>query len=672
MALLEVDDLRTYLFTRRGVNRAVDGVSFTLDSGRSLGLVGESGSGKSMTALSILRLVPQPVGQIVGGRIRFDGADLLAKSEAEMQRLRGGAISIILQDPLTSLNPLYTVGFQVGEAVAQHQRLAGRARLDAVIASLRQVRVPAPEVRRRDYPHQFSGGMRQRVVGAIAIACKPRLLIADEATTALDATIQAQYLALLRDLQRDLDLAVLFITHDFGIVAKMCDHVAVMYAGRIVEYADVRTIFQRAAHPYTRALLEAVPKVDTRVDRLYAIPGTPATGYARPPGCAFAERCAVALERCRQEAPPAVEVAPGHRAECWRAEEVYAGRLAVTSNGAGPAPAVRPVRTTRPAVASAPLIAVEDLRVYFPVRRGLPWRRRTVPLKAVDGVSFSIAPGETLSLVGESGCGKTTTARAILKLEEPTSGRVLWRGQELRTLTDPALRAYRAAVQAVFQDPYSSMDPRMRVGDFVAEPLLLHPELSAAERRERVATVLQQVGLRAEDAHLFPHQFSGGQRQRIAIARALASSPQVIVLDEPVSSLDVSIRAQIMNLLKELQDRLGLSYLFIAHHLGTVRYMGHRVGVMYLGQLVELAGAEELFTRPRHPYTRALLSAALPDHPDVQREEVLLQGEVAAATAVPPGCRLHPRCPFAQPVCAEVEPAWREVAPGHWAACHFA
>lgn len=677
MPLLEVHDLQTFLFTRRGVNRAVDGVSFTLDSGHSLGLVGESGSGKSMTALSILRLVPEPMGKIVGGSVRFDGADLLAKPESEMRRVRGAEISIILQDPLTSLNPLYTIGFQVGEAIGLHQHLRGRARLDEVIASLQQVRVASPATRLKDYPHQFSGGMRQRVVGAIAIACKPKLLIADEATTALDATIQAQYLALLRDLQRDLDLAVLFITHDFGIVAKMCDHVAVMYAGRIVEYADVREIFNRPAHPYTRALLEAVPKVDSAVDHLYAIPGAPATGFSRGVGCSFADRCARVVDRCRHERPPTVQVAPGHLSECWRAEEVHGGAVATASLLA--AAAARPIAAGAPSNGAAPaamrtgepIITVDTLRVHLAVQQGPIYRRRTVPLKAVDGVSLSIGQAETLSLVGESGCGKTTTARAILKLEEPTSGRVLWQGKDLRRLTGPETRAYRTAVQAVFQDPHSSMDPRMRVGDFVAEPLIVNSQLSAQARRARAAEVLDQVGLRAEDVHLFPHQFSGGQRQRIAIARALASSPQLIVLDEPVSSLDVSIRAQIMNLLKELQGRLGVSYLFIAHHLGTVRYMQHQVGVMYLGQLVELAGSEELFTNPLHPYTRALLSAALPDHPDVRREEVLLRGEVAAATAVPAGCRLHPRCPFAMPVCAEVEPEWKQAAPGHWTACHL-
>jgi peptide/nickel transport system ATP-binding protein len=531
--------------------------------------------------------------------------------------------------------------------------------------------------------------MRQRVVGAIAIACKPQLLIADEATTALDATIQAQYLALLRDLQHELNLAVLFITHDFGIVAKMCDQVAVMYAGRIVEYAGVREIFNRPAHPYTQALLHAVPKVDSRIERLYAIPGVPATGHTLFEGCPFAPRCAAVIEQCHHERPPVIHLDDGHFAECWRADEVHQGKLvSVSGDGPGaPASAADARPTThqlagrvavtvldRDASAAGPsdeVIAAEDLRVHFPVRRGPVLNRQTVMLKAVDGVSFQIRPGETFSLVGESGCGKTTTARALLSLESPTSGAARWRGKDISSLRADEMCRYRAGVQAVFQDPYSSMDPRMRVGDFVAEPLSLETSLSAQDRRGKVEEVLRHVGLRAEDAQLFPHQFSGGQRQRLAIARALVSSPSLIVLDEPVSSLDVSIRAQIMNLLKELQAELGLSYLFIAHHLGTVRYMSDTVAVMYLGRIVELAPAESIFRDPQHPYTRALLSAALPDHPDVHRDEVLLKGDVAAATDIPGGCRLHPRCPFALPQCSEVEPEWRELSPGHWAACHL-
>ncbi len=682
MALLEVDNLRTYIYTRRGVNRAVDGVSFHLDRGRSLGLVGESGSGKSMTVLSMLRLVPKPAARTIGGEIRFEREDLLTKSEKEMRRIRGGGIAIILQDPLTSLNPVFNVQYQVGESVRLHQHLSGRAQLDRVIDSLRRVHVPSPEIRMKDYPHQFSGGMRQRVVGATAIACEPKLLVADEATTALDATIQAQYLALLRGLQKDLNLALLFITHDFGIVAKMCDDVAVMYAGRIVEYADVRETFNHLAHPYTLALLEAVPKVDRRVDRLYAIPGSPATGWTESPGCPFASRCTFAIDRCTQEKPPLVIVKAGHTSECWRAEEVYAQSMGVMATGdrdTGVHDAAAKAIIKDPVVASTDgnvqlsnkILQVENLHVFFPVKRGLLFKRQTLLIKAVDGISFDLNEGETFSIVGESGCGKTTTTRAVLKVEVPTEGRVLWHGKDIQELTDEEMRAHRSAVQAVFQDPYSSMNPRMRVGDFITEPLLINTTLSKSERRERAEKALVQVGLRADDINNFPHEFSGGQRQRIAIARALSSSPRVIVLDEPVSSLDVSIRAQIMNLLKDLQEREGFSYLFIAHHLGTVRYMSQMVGVMYLGRLMEMSECEDLFKSPLHPYTKALFSAALPDHPDIEREELLLHGDVAAATAVPSGCRLHPRCPMAMQVCAAVEPQWKEVAPRHWTACHL-
>jgi peptide/nickel transport system ATP-binding protein len=635
-----------------------------------------------MTALSILRLAPKPAARVISGEIRFDGENLLAKSEKEMRRIRGGGIAIILQDPLTSLNPVFNVQYQVGESVTLHQHLSGRAQLDRVIESLARVHVPSPEIRMKDYPHQFSGGMRQRVVGAIAIACEPKLLIADEATTALDATIQAQYLTLLRGLQKDLNLALLFITHDFGIVAKMCDDVAVMYAGRIVEYADVRETFNHPAHPYTLALLEAVPKVDRRVDRLYAIAGSPATGWTESEGCSFATRCAFAIDRCVKEKPPLVTVNAGHTSECWRAEEVYGKSTSPLTNAHSEAVVVNSGSTPimqGPVAASTnenghrgdKILEVENLRVFFPVKRGFLFNRETLLIKAVDGISFDLNEGETFSIVGESGCGKTTTARAVLNVELPTEGRVLWRGKNIQELNGEEARAHRSAVQAVFQDPYSSMNPRMRIGDFITEALVINNKMSKGERRERAEEVLDQVGLRSDEINNFPHEFSGGQRQRIAIARALASSPRLIVLDEPVSSLDVSIRAQIMNLLKDLQEREGFSYLFIAHHLGTVRYMSHRVGVMYLGRLVEMTECEELFKNPLHPYTKALFSAALPDHPDIEREELLLHGDVAAATAVPPGCRLHPRCPMAMQVCAEVEPQWKEVAPGHWTACHL-
>jgi peptide/nickel transport system ATP-binding protein len=674
VALLEVSDLQTHLLSRRGVNKAVDGVSFSLDTGRNLGIVGESGSGKSMTALSILRLIPKPYAKIVGGSIRFDGEELLHKTDAEMRAIRGGSIAIILQDPMTSLNPVFSVRFQIGEAVQLHQHLSGAAKLDAVIESLRRVRVPAPEMRMADYPHQFSGGMRQRVVGAIAIACQPRLLIADEATTALDATIQAQYLSLLRSLQRELNLACLFITHDFGIVAKMCDDVAVMYAGRIVEHASVHEIFSRPSHPYTLSLLEAVPSMDRRVDRLYAIPGTPASGYHEQAGCPFSPRCAWAIPKCHAERPPAVAIKPGHISECWRAEELHASALKPelwqSANDSARRTAAMPVPEAVVAGTPPPLLELDNLQVAFPVRRGL-LSRETLMLKAVDGVTFEVREGETVSVVGESGCGKSTMARAILKVQTPTDGRILWQGKNLEEFDDRDIKAYRAAVQAVFQDPYSSMNPRQRIHEFITEPLMLNCDVDRTELRERGRAAMQTVGLRPDDIDNFPHEFSGGQRQRIAIARAVACSPQLVVLDEPVSSLDVSIRAQIMNLLKDLQAKQGFSYLFIAHHLGTVRYMSQMVVVMYLGRLMEMAESEELFNHPLHPYTQALFSAALPDHPDVARTEVVLQNDVANATQIPRGCRLHPRCPAAMPICSEVEPQWKKVAPKHWIACHL-
>ena len=657
MALLEVTDLRTHLTSRRGVNKAVDGVSFKLDTGKSLGVVGESGSGKSMTALSILRLVPQPYAKIVGGSIRFDGEDLLDKSEREMRKIRGGSIAIILQDPIASLNPVFSIGFQIAESVRIHQHLSGKAQLAKVIESLRRVRVSTPEARVRDYPHQFSGGMRQRVVGAIAIACQPKLLIADEATTALDTTIQAQYLDLLRALQRELNLALLFITHDFGIVARMCDDVAVMYAGRIVEHAEVREIFNRPAHPYTigpaRGRSEGrcsrrPPACDPRraIERLCRAAGLPV--------CASMHACHRAVP-CRKAAADDGQ-ARAHRrvlacARGLRDRHRAAGQRGRVGKGRGMI-AASAQRGDRRLPTARQCFGSTTCTSSFRVRRGPLLQRETVTLKAVDGVSFDVRQGETFSIVGESGCGKTTTARAILKVETPTSGSILWHGRNLEDIDEQETKAYRSAVQAVFQDPFSSMNPRLRVGNFITEPLLLNSSIGRKERRERAQAALQQVGLRPEDVDNFPHEFSGGQRQRVAIARAIASAPRLIVLDEPVSSLDVSIRAQIMNLLKSLQEDQGFSYLFIAHHLGTVRYMSQTVGVMYLGRMMELSQSEELFENPLHPYTQALFTAALPDHPDIERKDVMLQDDVAAATNIPSGCRLHTRCPFAKPVCA--------------------
>ncbi|CAI8012935.1 Glutathione import ATP-binding protein GsiA [Geodia barretti] len=588
--VLKVDGLKTYFETRWGTVKAVDGVTFDLRRGETLGIVGESGSGKSVTMLSLMRLIPEPPGRIVDGQILLEGQDLVQLSDKEMSQIRGSQIALIIQDPMTSLNPVFSIGNQVGEAIKIHQDIPKSTVLQQVLNVLRKVNIPAAETRVRDYPHQMSGGMRQRVVGAIGISCEPIVLIADEPTTSLDVTIQAQYLKLLKELQEASDIGLIFITHDFGIVAKMCDRVAVMYAGRIVEMGDVRDIFNNPSHPYTEALLSSVPKL---------------------------------------EANPATQ----------------------TTNEV--------------------LLEAEGLKKYFPVTKGLLISKVTGWIKAVDGVSFQVRAGETLGIVGESGCGKSTTAKMLLMLEEPTEGTIRYQGQEIRNASSEQRRAYRSSVQAVFQDPWSSLNPRMRVRDLIAEPMVINLNLSRREMQDRVTKLLGDVGLSNYHANLYPHEFSGGQRQRLAIARALSVEPRVIVLDEPVSALDVSIRAQIMNLLKDLQEEYNVSYLLIAHHLATVRYMCDWVAVMYLGQIVEFGPTKELFQNASHPYTKALMNAALPSHPDIEQEEMILTGEVPSPLNPPEGCRFHPRCPFVMERCSRDIPEVTELAPGHVVSCHL-
>ena len=647
--------------------KAVDGASFSVRRGETLGIVGESGSGKSMTCLSILRLVPEPGGRIVGGQIIFDGEDLLAKSREEMRQMRGSRIAMILQDPMASLNPAMTVGAQIAETLALHRGLRGRA-LDArVLELLRQVRISDPERRVIAYPHQMSGGIRQRVAGAIAISCQPGLLIADEPTTSLDVTIQSQYLRLLKDIQRETNLALVFVTHDLGIVAKLCDRVAVMYAGRIVETGTTREIFDRPRHPYTIGLLNCLPTLRHRREPLTAIEGQPPDLAHTPAGCAFAPRCPMAVPRCEEARPPLVAVESEHLVACIRADETAIAlarpRLSVADAPAAP---------VEPAPAGPVLLEAHDLTKHFPVVRGAIFTRAVGTVKAVDGVNFVLQRGETLGLVGESGCGKTSTARLVLRLETPSSGGVRFRGRDVHALSGSDLGAYRRAVQAVFQDPYSSLNPRLPIRTTVGEPLReTQPDLSKKEVDERIAESLVRVGLRPRVVDDYPHELSGGQRQRVALARALTTSPECILLDEAVSALDVSIRAQIMNLLREIQERLAVSYLFIAHDLAVVKYVSTRIGVMYLGKLVETATSEELYAHPLHPYTQILLSNALPAHPDDAREEVILKGEVPSAFEPPSGCRFHPRCPHVMPICSEAEPSLGEQGPGHRVACHL-
>ena len=667
--VLRVEGLRTRFASDGRLVRAVDGVSFTLHRGETLGLVGESGCGKSVSALSILRLIPNPPGEIAAGSVVFAGRDLLSLPAAEMRRVRGNMISMIFQEPMTSLNPVMTIGRQIAEIVVRHQRLSRKAAFDRAAEMLDLVRLSEPRRRLGQYPHQLSGGMRQRVMIAMALACNPRALIADEPTTALDVTVQAQILELLRELQARLGTAILLITHDLGVVAEAADRVLVMYAGRVVEEAEVGPLFAAPRHPYTRGLLAAMPYVRAsgrvRSGRLSEIPGTVPRLDRATAGCAFAPRCSFTLDRCRRETPELEEKRPRHRTACWAKLPAAAAWSAQEAGSAGEE--IVEGAATRPTV-----LEVCDLKTHFRLARGLGAAFGET-VKAVDGLSFTIRSGETLGLVGESGCGKSTAGKTVLRLIEPTAGRILIEGQDITRLDESAMRPIRRQVQMVFQDSYSSLNPRVKAGDIVAEPLRVHRLGGRKERRDRVAALFERVGLHPDRMDHFPHRFSGGQRQRIGIARALALNPKLILCDEPVSALDMSIQAQIINLMQDLQDGLGLSYLFISHDLGVVEHISHRVAVMYVGRIVELADRATLFGSPRHPYTEALLSAVPSPDPKAAARggRRLLAGEVPSPLSPPAGCRFHPRCPYVEDRCRREEPALEPAANGALVACHL-
>ncbi len=672
--ILEVEDLKTSFFTDDGEVKSVDGVDFVIHPNETLGMVGESGCGKSVTSLSIMRLIDTP-GKIVGGSIRFNGEELLAKSDAEMRKIRGNEISMIFQEPMTSLNPVHTVGAQIVEALVLHRQLTRHEATLKALDMLKLVGIPAPEQRINEYPHQLSGGMRQRVMIAMALSCKPRLLIADEPTTALDVTIQAQILDLMKKLKNTIGSSVMLITHDLGVIAELADNVVVLYAGQVVEYADVKTIFEHPKHPYTIALLESIPRLtDDRGRKLFSISGTIPDPLHRPGGCPFHTRCRFAQDVCAVEQPPLTVLEDGSKVRCWMHVETHAHHFAHVDRTSPRMVAKDQRRDPGSDVvdgqAARPLLQIRNLVKHFPIRGGL-MRKVTGRVRAVDDVSFNIMEGETFGLVGESGCGKSTTGRLALRLLEPSSGQVEFDGRPILGLNTKEMRRVRREMQIIFQDPFASLNPRMTVGDSIGDAFAIHRLNGTGSTKDKVADLMKMVGLEPDYMRRYPHQFSGGQRQRIGVARAIALDPRLIICDEPVSALDVSIQAQIINLLEDLQKRLKLSYLFIAHDLSVVKHISDRVAVMYLGKIVELAETEELFSNPLHPYTEGLLAAVPVPDTTAQRNRIIISGDVPSPSNPPSGCRFHTRCPIAQDICKRVEPVLEEKAPGHIAACHF-
>jgi peptide/nickel transport system ATP-binding protein len=670
--LLQVKDLRTHIRMRHSTVQAVDGVSLTIAPGETVGLVGESGCGKSMTGMSIMRLLP-PSGQIVSGSICLNGQELTTLSKDEMREVRGNEVAMVFQDPMTSLNPTMTIGDQVAEPVREHRGVSKKQAIERAAEVLSLVGMPKPVERLRAYPHQLSGGLRQRVVIAMALACEPKLLIADEPTTALDVTIQSQILSLLDDLKERLHMGMLLITHDMGVIAGRADRVMVMYAGRIVESGDTGTIFGRMRHPYTEALLESIPDLETeRSHVLYSIPGLPPDLADPPANCRFAPRCRYVQTRCREEDPPLAGEDPDHPYACLfpvtapKPEPEPVGQAAAPGDHvtAGQAPEAQPGES---------LLVLDHVVKEFPITKGV-LQRQTGSVKAVSDVSLEVMRGETFGLVGESGCGKSTLGRLIVSLEKLTSGSIHFNDVEVSRLRGSSLRRARQDLQLMFQDPYASLDPRMRVSSTLREPLQAQHLGNRPEQEARIRELLGEVGLPATAMELYPHEFSGGQRQRIGFARALTVKPRLIVADEPVSALDVSVQSQVLNLMRRLQREHDLTYIFISHDLAVVRYLADRIAVMYLGKLVEIGPADDVYERAAHPYTAGLLEAIPLADPERERakEKAVIKGELPSAANPPSGCRFRTRCPRAQQICAEQEPPLQPFGTlAHRAACHF-
>ena len=678
--LLEIKNLETVIHTSSEIIKAVDGLTLQIKKGETFALVGESGCGKSITALSIMRLLPD-AGEIVAGSIKLDGKDTLQIPEANMRSLRGKRISMIFQEPMLSLNPVMTVGDQIGEVLQRHFNLHGAAAQNRILELLNQVGIPDPIRRMEEYPFQFSGGMKQRAMIAMALAGAPDLLIADEPTTALDVTIQAQVLDLMRDLQRNNNMAILLITHDLGVVAEMAHQVAVMYAGEIVETAPRKDFFLNPAHPYSKKLFASLPGKNRRKHELAVISGNVPPLSKKFVGCRFADRCENAMEICRKKAPDWHKLPENHAVRCHL---FCSDTDTMTKHLASPsqdifAPKMMPTSPTISATTTT-LLRVTNLKVHFPIRKGL-MKRIKGQVKAVDGVSLAITQGKTLALVGESGCGKTTVGKSILQLVKPTAGSVCFNGSELVGMERQQMLKKRADFQIIFQDPYSSLNPRMRIIDIIKEGItalnvngnrsIIQISHQNKSTEEQINAILQRVGLPLETKWRYPHEFSGGQRQRIAIARALAVKPKLLICDEPTSALDVSVQAQILNLLKSLQYNLKLAYLFITHNLSVVEYIADDIAVMYLGRIVERGQVDDVLNNPRHPYTQALLSAVPSVNDKEKREIVHLQGDLPSPAKPPSGCHFHPRCPYVMPVCREIYPGETKFNSTHTAHCYL-
>jgi peptide/nickel transport system ATP-binding protein len=633
--LLSVKNLATHFHAGPGkIARAVDGISFDLEQGKTLALVGESGCGKTQTAFSIIRLIAEN-GYHPSGEIQFQGQNLFQLNPEEMRDLRGNDIAMIFQEPMTSLNPLFRIGDQLEEPLRQHLKIAKGDSRKRALELLDRVGIPEPDKRIDDYPHQLSGGMKQRVMIAMALACEPKLLIADEPSTALDVTIQAQVLGLMSDLQKQTGMAILLITHDMGIVNQMADDLCIMYGGRVAEYGNREQIFKNMTHPYTQRLFSSIPKLEKPVTLLDTIPGLVPSATEYGEGCRFADRCSDVMDICHERESKVHHISKNHQTVC----HLMDNKSGTTRKHIG---TTEPIPTRK--LESKPLVRIRNLKTYFPVRKGI-FLRVANHVRAVDKVSLEIPKGATVALVGESGCGKTTLGESILQLIPDARGEVFFNDQNIMNLKGEPLKQFRKYMQIVFQDPFGSLQPRMTIERIVGEGLEVHqPFLTPDERTQKISQALEEVGLRASIMERYPHEFSGGQRQRIAIARALILEPEFLVLDEPTSALDVSVQAQVLNLLKELQARHQLTYLFISHNLSVVRYMADTVAIMYLGKIVEQAPVDDLFRNPRHPYTISLLESI----PKLEARKPFkpLLGDVPSPLNPPTGCHFHPRCPI--------------------------